>query len=103
MRSIARYLGNSGPTSTPLRVSYGMCEYRDETGECQNPGSTSDSTRGGGPWFCREHAAGARGLVKRRGREKYWADVLVDELLRQGVGSSMKKAIKPDVAGAGGV
>lgn len=28
-------------------------EYRGE--RCKNPGSTSDGTGGGGPWFCRFH------------------------------------------------
>ena len=39
-------------------------EYRGE--RCKNPGSTSDGTGGGGPWFCRFHVRGRNGRAALR-------------------------------------
>jgi hypothetical protein len=40
------------------------CEYRCQDGECQNEGTISASTIGGGPWMCNYHFFGGNGLME---------------------------------------
>lgn len=46
------YAASSGPVD-PM---YGCCDWTSDGQRCHYPGTHSDSTQGGGPWYCAGHA-----------------------------------------------
>ena len=55
VREITAYVSRSAGGRQNVPISH-FCEFEVDNLRCANPGSTSNGTTGGGPWYCRVHA-----------------------------------------------